>query len=67
MLEIENKVQVDALVYADNDIDQGPGHPLHYKSKVAQNQGGEGEVVGQLSCIYGTITTKIELSDKNKF
>ena len=42
-------------------------------------QGGEGEVLGQLSCIYETITTKIlkklkkifiqflELSDKNKF
>ena len=42
-------------------------------------QGGEGEVVGQLSCIYETITTQIEkkiqfffiwfleLSDKNKF
>ena len=25
------------------------------------NQGGEGEVVGQLSCIYETITTKIFL------
>ena len=24
------------------------------------DQGGEGEVVGQLSCIYGTITTKSE-------
>ena len=43
------------------------------------NQGGKGEVVGQLSCIYDTITTKtfkiikknfiwfLELSEKNKF
>ena len=43
------------------------------------NQGGKGEVVGQLSCIYDTITTKtfkiikknfiwfLELSEKNRF
>ena len=30
-------------------------------------QGGEGEVVGQLSCIYETITTKILKKLKKKF
>ena len=29
------------------------------KKHAGQDQGGEGEVVGQLSCIYETITTKI--------
>ena len=35
------------------------GPQIFKKKNMHWNQGGKGEVVGQLSCIYETITTKI--------
>ena len=39
----------------------------HFEISILMNQGGKGEVVGQLSCIYGTITTKIIKKMKKNF
>ena len=47
--------------------DKNPDNFLQNAKSLHANQGGEGEVVGQLSCIYETITTKIEKKLKKFF